>query len=350
MSIEALDGLGGDRKAVWPARDVDLGREPPRKCATAAGTHARARRLSHAGRAFRLGHLVEDRRGAAYVEFLLAFMPLFILFLGMVQMALMFAGDLVVQRAASTAARAAAVVIDDDPQYYGGAARMDVGSSGTASSDGAMSSILSLFGGGGGGGGGGGTHPGGARMTAIRNAASIPLMAVSPSMGQLTNSDSVRTAIGDPTGRATTGLLVYNNSAMAVTFPTGPGSTSYRTSFSPGDQAVTRVTYLFHCGVPVVNRMMCETYPSLRLGPAAGAVGAIVHDLGTGAMSYDDAMAALQRVDRSRSIHQRDSAGVQELESAGTSDLMYLTAATGSRFKVLRAEASMPVQYARYQY
>lgn len=295
--------------------------------------------------------LVEDRRGAAYVEFLLAFIPLFIMFLGMVQMALMYAADLVVQHSATTAARAAAVVIDDDPQYYGGADRMDVGEFGVTSGEDVIGSIVSLF-----GGdisiGGIGTEPGGARMSAIRNAASMPLMAVSPSFGQLIDSDSVRTAIGDPASRGATGLLVYNRAAMAVTFPTAPQATSYRTSFerSPGEEAITRVTYLFHCGVPVVNRMMCETYPSLRLGPAATAVEDIIRDLGSGRLGYQEAMEAIHRADQSRRRHERDQPGIRELESASADDLMYLTWATGARFKVLRAEASMPVQYAHYEY
>ncbi len=293
--------------------------------------------------------LIQDRRGAAYVEFLLAFIPLFIMFLGMVQMALMYAADLVVQHSATTAARAAAVVIDDDPQYYDGADRMDVGSFGVTSSEDVLTSIVSIFGGDPSI-GGIGTSPGGPRMSAIRTAASMPLMAVSPSFGQLVDSDSVRTAIGDPTSRGATGLLVYNSAAMAVTFPTAPGATSYRTSFEEGDQAVTRVTYLFHCGVPVVNRMMCETYPSLRLGPAAAAIEQIIHDLGDGTLSFDAAMEAIRRADQSRQRHERDNPGLQELEAAGANDLMYLTWATGARFKVLRAEASMPVQYARYEY
>ncbi len=293
--------------------------------------------------------LLDDTRGAAYVEFLLAFIPLFIMFLGMVKMALMYAGDLVVQHAATRAARAAAVVIDDDPARYEGAERMSVGSFGVTSSEDVIGSIVRLF-----GGdlsiGGIGSSPGGPRMNAIRTAASVPLMAISPSMDQLIDSDSVRTAIGSPEARGATGALIYNNSAMGITFPTGPGQTSYRTSFEPGDQAVTRVTYLFHCGVPLVNRMMCETYPSLRLGPAAGAIEDIIHDLGSGDGSLDGTLERLRRVDDARRRHERDRPGIEELESAGSDDLMYLTWATGARFKVLRAEASMPVQYATYDY
>lgn len=290
-----------------------------------------------------------DEGGAAYVEFLLAFIPLFIMFLGMVQMALMYAGDLVVQHAATTAARAAAVVIDDDPRHYDGAPRMRVDGEATTSSEDAIGGILRLFGGGGGG-GGGSPAPGGPRVAAIRQAASMPLVAISPSMDQLIDSDSVHTAIGSPEGRGATGLLIYNSSAMGVTFPTSPGATSYRASFGEGDQVVARVTYLFHCGVPLASRLMCETYPSLRLGPAAAMVEGIVRDLGSGTLTFEQAMERLRRADESRRRHERDEPAVDELESAGSNDLMYLTWATGARFKVMRAEASMPVQYARYEY
>jgi hypothetical protein len=274
------------------------------------------------------------------------------MFMGMVQMALMYAGDLVVQHAATTAARAAVVVLDDDPQYYDGAARRRVDASGTSSEDG-ISGILGLLGGGGAAPGGSGGRTGGPRMSAIRQAASIPLMAISPSFDQLMGTDeSVRNAIGSPESRAATGALAYNNSAMGVTFPTAPGATSYRSSWPPSDdvQVTTRVTYLFHCGVPLANRLMCETYPSLRLGPAAAMVEGIISDLGDGSLSFDEAMERLRRADESRRRHERDEEAIEELESAGSSDLMYLTWATGSRFKVLRGEATMPLQFANYCY
>lgn len=326
-----------------------------RRCTHASRSASRG--LRHAStcatkRPFSAITLLEEQRGAAYVEFLLAFIPLFFLFLGMVQMALMYAGNLVVQHSATTAARAAAVGIDDDPRFYGGAERMTVSSFGITSTEDAIGALLSIFGGGGAGEGstGIGTSPDGPRMDAIRRAASIPLLAISPSMGQLIDSDSVRTAIGAPESRALTGLTLYNSAAMAVTFPEAPGSTNYRTDFSPGDQIVTRVTYLFHCGVPVVNRLMCETYPSLRLGPAAAMIEGIVRDLGSGNLSFDDAMERLRRVDVSRRRHERDQDGIRELEAAPSDDLMYLTWATGARFKVIRAEAAMPLQHASYLY
>lgn len=288
--------------------------------------------------------------GAAYVEFLIAFIPLFIMFLGMVQMSLMYAGDLVVQHAASRAARAAVVVLDDDPARYDGAERRTVSSSGFSSSEEGLSAILSIFGAGAGGGGGGPGASGGPRLSAIRTAASLPLASISPSMDQLVDSDSVMTAIGSPETRAATGVFIYNDSAMGVTFPVSPGANSYRETFEHGQQVTTRVTYLFHCGVPLASRLMCDTYPTIRLGPAAALIEDIIRDAGSGSLSWDDARERLRTIDESRRRHERDEDAIGELETAGASDLMYLTWATGSRFKVMRGEATMPLQSAHYEY
>ncbi len=294
--------------------------------------------------------LLPDERGAAYVEFLIAFIPLFIMFLGMVQMSLMYAGDLVVQHAASRAARAAVVVLDDDPQYYDGEPRMTVARFGFSSSEEGLSAILRIFGAGAGGGGGGPGASGGPRLSAIRTAASLPLASISPSMEQLVDADSVMTAIGSPETRAATGVFIYNDSAMGITFPVSPGANSYREDFDHGQQVTTRVTYLFHCGVPLASRLMCDTYPTIRLGPAAALIEDIIRDAGDGSLTWDDARERLRRIDESRRRHERDEDAIGELETAGASDLMYLTWATGSRFKVMRGEATMPIQSALYEY
>lgn len=54
------------------------------------------------------------------IEFLLAFLPTFLLFLGLIQSGLLFTARLFVDHAATNAARAAAVVIGDDPKRYDG--------------------------------------------------------------------------------------------------------------------------------------------------------------------------------------------------------------------------------------
>ena len=56
-----------------------------------------------------------------YVEFLLVFMPIFLMFLGMVQMALMYSAKLVLQHSAYTAARSEA----SHQHGIGAAARQD---------------------------------------------------------------------------------------------------------------------------------------------------------------------------------------------------------------------------------
>ncbi len=61
--------------------------------------------------------------GVVYVEFLMAFLPLLLLFLGVAQLVLLFGGRLLVHHAAVRATRAASVIVDDDPLYYGGEAR-----------------------------------------------------------------------------------------------------------------------------------------------------------------------------------------------------------------------------------
>jgi hypothetical protein len=67
-----------------------------------------------------LKKLERDTRGAVYVEFLIAFLPLFVFFLSLCQLAYVQAAHIVVQHAAVMATRAAAVVLPDDPQYYDG--------------------------------------------------------------------------------------------------------------------------------------------------------------------------------------------------------------------------------------
>jgi hypothetical protein len=61
-------------------------------------------------------------RGAVYVEFLIAFLPMFFFFLSLVQLIFVQTANLLVKNAAVKAARAAAVVLHDDPKFYGGVA------------------------------------------------------------------------------------------------------------------------------------------------------------------------------------------------------------------------------------
>ena len=59
-----------------------------------------------------------DERGAVYVEFLIAFFPLFLLFLALCQLALIGSAEAIVRHAAYAAVRSAIVVLEDDPEKF----------------------------------------------------------------------------------------------------------------------------------------------------------------------------------------------------------------------------------------
>jgi hypothetical protein len=61
-----------------------------------------------------------SRAGAVYVEFLIAFLPVFFFFLSLVQLIFLQTASLITHHAATKAVRAAAVVLPDDPSYYNG--------------------------------------------------------------------------------------------------------------------------------------------------------------------------------------------------------------------------------------
>ncbi len=211
--------------------------------------------------------VARDVRGAVYVEFLLVFLPVFLLFLCILELGFLYTGRLVAQHAATRAARAAVVILDDDPAFYGGEARDSIDTNGTSISDSAIEAFMD-----GAGFGGTATRPAGApRFSDIRSAASIPLLAVAPSDAQLSTAlgdgDSVRNAIGLGPGRATSGAEAYNEAAMAVTFPTAPAANTFRTNFERDDLITVRVTYLMHCSVPLVPVLMCHEPSDLDLEP-----------------------------------------------------------------------------------
>src|SRR5258708_36207326 len=59
-----------------------------------------------------------DRRGAVYVEFLIAFLPVLVFFSALFQLGMVQIADLVTEHAAVVAARAAIVILPDDAIYY----------------------------------------------------------------------------------------------------------------------------------------------------------------------------------------------------------------------------------------
>ncbi len=293
----------------------------------------------------RVGPGVRSTRGAVYVELLIVLIPLILFILALIQTALMYVGKEVVQRAANTAARAAVVVLDDDPKYYNGAPRNSLAPAPSRSTDPLSAFVLSL-----------GLPPAPSfamgdspRLQDIRAAASVPLVAVSPSLSSLLGSKSVSKAIGaGHTEQLGADAALYTRGAVAVTFPTAPGSSTYRTTFGKNDDVTVRVTYLFHCGVPLIRYLMCESVTSIRSGVSFDAV----YDLDTitsdSSSTPSEIASAIKRVQvRSDRIGRWRG---NEIDQAESPWLIDLTALTGSRYFVMSAEATLPNQGASYHY
>lgn len=312
--------------------------------------------------------LVRDSGGAVYVEFLLAFIPLFFMFLGMLQMGLLYGASLVVQHSANVAARAAMVVMDDDPRYYDDQERrkLDTNATGMSSFVNSAGGLLGrLFG----RSSSGPQWTGGARLQAVEFAAGMPLLPLSPSAAsiiRLPQDESVRGALGmsgldSPEARVAWGI-VYNQMAMRVTFPTATGSTDdYHTDFNgpsaTGDagQMIARVTYLYNCQIPLANRLMCEDLFFMQTGLDPNAMLALAQQFARGELTfqqYQDAVTAMQArtARRTRWTPRLNELGNSLNVLALAAGVSSLVGGPTPRFVPITAEASMPFQAANYRY
>lgn len=138
--------------------------------------------------------LNKDTRGAVYVEFLIAFMPIFTMFLGLIQLADLHQANIIVNHSAMMAVRSAVVILHDDPAYYDNA---ELG------------------------------KPTGKRLDEIKRAAMIPLL-------------------------ASRSLTEYK-----VNLPSNPGGDDTRQTVNRDDLVRVRVQARFHCRVPLVSKLMC---------------------------------------------------------------------------------------------
>jgi hypothetical protein len=264
-----------------------------------------------------------------YVEFLLAIIPVLVLFLGVCQLALVATAGAVVRHAAYAAARSAVVVLDDEPKRYGGAPRGNVstgsGQSGAAKLFGALTEL------------GlsaapwsdeeaadaGSDEPRqqGARMGPIRSAAYVPLLVLAPgavpAFGRKTLEQSVSSALAVELGFA----LAYTQSAAVVTLHTQAGTEALaREPIGQSARVTVRVSYLYACNVPLVRILACRTLadltrttePPTERGQRAGELAA-------------------------------------RLPLAESSGLLQLLPAD-SRFYDVRAEVTLPNQGAEYDY
>ena len=288
-----------------------------------------------------------DERGAVYVEFLIVFFPLFLLFLGICQIALVSAARFVVQHAASSAARSAIVVLESSPDDFGGIDRgwvsrgsasgsplperllqslginVPAADRGSALSN-ALDAVLK----------GAGRQQQGARMAPIRFAAYVPLAVLAPSPAwlepQLTEGN-----LGDALAVSTRARLVealfYNRAGAAVTLQGGPASDALVTEPIARKAPVTvRVTYLYYCSIPIVRMLACKSLKDL-IGELPG-----------------DAQVGFAR-DGSRDLRtnaQRRLASILSL----VEDPKQLSrlGGPGARFAVVTGETTLPNQGADY--
>jgi hypothetical protein len=250
-------------------------------------------------------HAVQHRlpadAGAVMIEFLIAFPPVLLLFLGAIQLALLAAADLAVRHAAIEGLRSAVVVLDDDPQHYGGEARLQIA---------------------------GDRRSGSRRMAAIRSAVHARLVAVAPGARMFAQllmwgeSTSVATAIGDTASRAAIGSTRYLPIATAVVFPRTPGGSSLQDAEVTADPVVLRVTHLVPCAVPIVSALLCRS---------------IRWDAWHKRMTISGADRRMRHA-------------LEELQQAPAAEQQLLLAATSMRFAVVQSEASMPLHAAPYRY
>ncbi len=191
--------------------------------------------------------------GVAYVEFLLVFMPVFVLFMGVAQLGLLFGARLLVQHAAKRAVRSAIVVLDDTPRYYNDEPRGFV--SGPALGTGQLSAILSRI----------GFQvstahqPMLSRRATIEAAAAVPLVPLAP---------RGLTSLGGSLGsKGLSQSVAYTLNALSLDIPVAPATTPL------GSVASTivsvRVSYRYACGVPIAGRIVCPSGSKLLEGRAS---------------------------------------------------------------------------------
>lgn len=270
-----------------------------------------------------------DPRGVAMLEFLIAFVPIFVLFLGLLQLALLTASQLIVKHAASAAVRSASVVLDDDPRRYDGAPRGVIASERSArADDGFERTLFARL-------GLSGERPrptalrardDNERMAAIRRAAYLPLAAVArlprgiePGADGFSEPASAAFALRSGPSRLAAATPAMSALA-ALTFPVAAGGELVHVERVPLRGPVNvRLTLALPCEVPLAASLMCDAWSELR--------SRAEHEVGWPAR-----------------VH------VLDLASAPGSHQRARWLAAPRRLAILGAEATLPIHAAPYRY
>ncbi len=153
-----------------------------------------------------MARLTKDTRGVIYVEFLIAFLPVFTMFLGLVQLADLHQANVIVNHSAIMAVRSAVVILHDDPAYYQNA---ELG------------------------------KPTGKRLDDIKKAAMLPLLAS-------------RSIVG-----------------FKVNLPSSPGGDDTKSQFTRDELVRVKVQAKFDCRVPLASKLVCGTKAERTLSAEA---------------------------------------------------------------------------------
>ncbi len=288
--------------------------------------------------------LVADTQGIVYVEVLLAFIPIFTLFLGMLQASLMYGANLVVTSSANRAARSAAVVLDAPESDFKNDERMLIDYGEASGGSEVICMLLQMadvpcsFVGG----------SGNARLSAIRAAASFPLLSVSPSTGQLANQRQVLRAVGEnPMSSRTAAGLLYNQTAVSVTFPE---HSEARFTVGKNENLLVRVTYLFHCGVPIAARYMCDDAPSIATGIAYQARMEYARMVMNGHYTVEQLQEQQANIDHAEARIDQTRGRLDDLAKSASPIGLAVLGLSGARFHVLQAQSRLTVHGAGYEY
>jgi hypothetical protein len=255
-----------------------------------------------------------ETKGVVYVEFLIVFWPMMLLWLGLAHMGLLYSAHLMVHHGAARAARAAVVILpdeegeyDDDPPFS--IVSEDSDTEGLEAYEDAKK---------------------GGRLHTIRNAPRITLAAVSPGLPKTIGLG----AIGDVLAG-----YAWTKYGVAVTFPDGSGG--YLTRFDKTGSLVTRVTYLYRCPVPVFDRLVCHSYFGSNIfGANQKWVEKIGDWLGMN-LIFDSGIGKEQRkILNTVQGHYLGLAGM----GADVSSKLGLETGLSWRFLALEAERTLPMQ------
>jgi TadE-like protein len=304
--------------------------------------------------------LTRDRRGVVFVEFIICFIPMFVFFLGIVQLAFSYATKVVVQHAASKAVRTA-IVSEPEPKRD---CKDDSGSEDRGSDSQGFDSLQDPFSSepSTDGSGKGQASTGSPLLTKVRAAAYLPLAAMGPPVAAYPVIDDVLGSIGGGLGQYTTrfaaAYFVYNRGHAAVTFRNEQGEVYEPEKLEAGPVTI-HVSYLHYCMIPLVSRIMCNPLYDL-----AGLQREITAVVGT--------VQGLSEIDMQQTIDSKGAnitKAVEDLQSAPARiqerieyakhvysellnaeypGLLLAWIAPSSRFQMIESEATLPFQFASY--